>query len=106
MSMDLNIEQLDGVELVPGCPVTICAEMTAAISDCGEVDEITLFGAAQPSPGGFTIKSIDTRYTMIFRPIAAAIAEQYADEISEHVDACSDDKPDPNYGRLHPSEML
>ncbi len=108
MSMDINIEQLDGVELVPGCPVTICAEMTAVVSDCGTVNEVTLFGPGYPGPVGLKISSIDTRYALIFRPIANAIAKQYAEEIEAHESECiaRDEQPDPYYGRLLPSEML
>ena len=108
--MDIeNIEQLNDVELFPGWKVTLVfepGELSANVADCGTVDQITLSGHGMPK-NGVDITSETPHQKHLFRPLAAAITKQYAEEIAAHERECyvRDTQPDPYYGRLLPSEM-
>ncbi len=103
MSINLKIEQLDEVEIIPGVVWTVCnMAIEAEVDDDGTITEISMQYTKGPRKDQWLTISNSGDHRGLFRQMVQAIEHEYADRIETHIGEVSPEAP---YDRLLPQEM-
>lgn len=101
--MNLKIEQLDEIEIIPGVVWTLCnMEIEAEVDDDGCISEISMQYTKGPRKDQWLTIRNDGEHRHLFRQMVKAIEHEYADRIEEHIGEVNPVEP---YDRLLPQEL-